>query len=50
VYDSVKERARSEKRGTAVKEKREKPDRKPNPLPYVLRNPYRKLKSEKSQD
>jgi len=29
-----------------VKEKGEKPDRKPYPLPYGLRNPYRNLKSE----
>ncbi len=27
-----------------------KPDRKPCPLPYGLRNPYRNLKSENSQD
>jgi hypothetical protein len=33
-----------------VKEKGGKPDRKPHPLPYVLRNPYRNLKSENSQD
>jgi hypothetical protein len=35
-----------------VKEKGGKPDRKPNLLPYGLRNPnpYRKLKSENSQD
>ena len=33
-----------------VKEKVGKPDRKPYPLPYGLRNPYRNLKSEKSQD
>jgi hypothetical protein len=33
-----------------VKEKGRKPDRKPNPLPYGLRNPYRNLKSENSQD
>ncbi len=31
-----------------VKEKGEKPYRKPNPLPYGLRNPYRNLKSEKT--
>ncbi len=31
-----------------VKEKGGKPDRKPYPLPYSLRNPYRNLKSEKS--
>jgi hypothetical protein len=31
-----------------VEEKGEKPDRKPYPLPYGLRNPYRKLKSENS--
>jgi hypothetical protein len=30
-----------------VKEKGGKPDRKPCPLPYGLRNPYRGLKSEK---
>jgi hypothetical protein len=29
----------------SVKEKGGKPDRKPNPLPYGLRNPYRNLKS-----
>jgi hypothetical protein len=28
-----------------VKEKQGKPDRKPHPLPYGLRNPYRNLKS-----
>jgi hypothetical protein len=33
-----------------VKEKGGKPDRKPNPLPYGLRNPYRNLKSENSVD
>jgi len=33
-----------------VKEKGGKPERKPYPLPYGLRNPYRKLKSENSQD
>ncbi len=33
-----------------VKEKGGKPDRKPYPLFYGLRNPYRKLKSENSQD
>jgi hypothetical protein len=33
-----------------VKEKGEKPDRKPQPLLYGLGNPYRNLKSEKSQD
>jgi hypothetical protein len=27
-----------------------KPDRKPCPLPYGLRNPYRNLKSENSKD
>jgi hypothetical protein len=32
-----------------VKEKGGKPDRKINPLPYGLQNPYRKLKSENSQ-
>jgi hypothetical protein len=33
-----------------VKEKGGKPYRKPYPLPYGLRNPYRMLKSESSQD
>ncbi len=33
-----------------VKEKGEKPDRKPNPLPLDLRNPYKNLKSENTQD
>jgi hypothetical protein len=33
-----------------VKEKGGKPDRKPNPLPYGLKNPCRNLKSENSQD
>jgi hypothetical protein len=33
----------------SVKEKGWKPDRKPYPLPYGLRNPYRNLKSENSQ-
>jgi hypothetical protein len=33
-----------------VKEKGGKPDSKPYPLPYGLRNPYRNLKSENSQD
>ncbi len=33
-----------------VKEKGGQPDRKPYPLPYGLRNPYRNLKSENSQD
>jgi hypothetical protein len=33
-----------------VQEKGGKPDRKPYPLPYGLRNPYRNLKSENSQD
>ncbi len=33
-----------------VKEKGGKPDRKPYPLPYGLRNPYRNLKSDNSQD
>jgi hypothetical protein len=32
-----------------VKEKGGKPDRKPHPLPYDLRNPYRNLKSEMSK-
>jgi hypothetical protein len=33
-----------------VKEKGGKTDLKPYPLPYGLRNPYRNLKSENSQD
>jgi hypothetical protein len=33
-----------------VKEKGGKPDRKQYPLPHGLRNPYRNLKSENSQD
>jgi hypothetical protein len=33
-----------------AKEKGGKPDRKPYLLPYGLRNPYRNLKSENSQD
>ncbi len=33
-----------------VRGKGGKPDRKPYPLPYSLRNPYRNLKSENSQD
>jgi hypothetical protein len=33
-----------------VKEKGGKPDRKPHPLHFDLRNPYRNLKSENSQD
>jgi hypothetical protein len=33
-----------------VKEKGGKPDKKPNPLPFGLGNPYRNLKSENSQD
>jgi hypothetical protein len=33
-----------------VKEKGGNPNRKPYPLPYGLRNPYRNLKSENSQD
>jgi hypothetical protein len=33
-----------------VKEKGGKPDRKPYPLLYVLRNPYRNLTSENSKD
>jgi hypothetical protein len=33
-----------------VKEKGGKPDRKPYPLPNGLKNPYRNLKSENSQD
>jgi hypothetical protein len=33
-----------------VEEKGGKPDRKPCHLPYGLRNPYRPLKSENSQD
>jgi hypothetical protein len=32
-----------------VKEKGGKPDGKPYPLPYGLRNPYRNLKSENCQ-
>jgi hypothetical protein len=34
----------------SVKDKRGKPDRKPYPIPYGLRNPYRNLKSDNSQD
>ncbi len=34
----------------SVKEKAGKPDRKPYPLPYGLRNTYKNLKSENSQD
>jgi hypothetical protein len=34
----------------SVKEKGGKTERKPYPLPYGLRNPYRNLKSENSQD
>jgi hypothetical protein len=34
----------------SVKEKGRKPDGKPYPLPYGLRNPHRNLKSEKSLD
>ena len=34
----------------SVKEKGGKPDRKPYPLPYGLRNPCRNIKSENSQD
>jgi hypothetical protein len=33
-----------------VKQKGGKPHRKPHPLPYDLRNPYRNLKCENSQD
>ncbi len=33
-----------------VKEKGGKPDRKPHPLPYGLRNPYRNLESENTED
>jgi hypothetical protein len=33
-----------------VKEKGGKPDRKPYTLPYGLRNPFRNLKAENSQD
>jgi hypothetical protein len=33
-----------------VKEQRKKPVRKPHPLPFGLRNPYRNLKSENSRD
>jgi hypothetical protein len=36
-------------RSVTVREKRGKPDRKPCTLPYVLRNPYRNLKSENPQ-
>jgi hypothetical protein len=32
-----------------VKDKGGKPDRKPYPLPYGFKNPYRNLKSENSQ-
>ncbi len=32
------------------KGERRKPDRKPYPFPYGLKNPYRNLKSENSQD
>jgi hypothetical protein len=32
-----------------VKEKGGKPDGKPHPVPYGLRNPYRNLKSENSK-
>jgi hypothetical protein len=35
---------------TVVKGERRKPDRKPYPLHYGLRNPYRNLKSKESQD
>jgi hypothetical protein len=34
----------------SVKEKGGKPERKPYPLPCGLRNPYRNLKSESSQN
>jgi hypothetical protein len=34
----------------SVKEKGGKPERKLYPLPYGLRNPYKNLKSENSQD
>jgi hypothetical protein len=34
----------------SVKAKGRKPDIKPYPLPYGLRNPYRNLQSENSQD
>jgi hypothetical protein len=34
----------------SVKEKGGKPERKPYPLLYGLRDPYRNLKSENSQD
>jgi hypothetical protein len=33
-----------------IKEKGGKPDSKPHTLPYGVRNPYRNLKSENSQD
>ncbi len=35
---------------SSVKEKGRKPYRKPYPLPYGIRNPYRSLKSENSQE
>jgi hypothetical protein len=34
----------------SVKKKGGKPDKEPYPIPYGLRNPYRNLKSENSQD
>jgi hypothetical protein len=34
----------------SIEENGGKPDRKPYPLPYDLRNPYRNLKYENSQD
>jgi hypothetical protein len=37
-------------RAVTVKETRGKPDRKPYPLFYGLKNPYSNLKSENSQD
>ncbi len=40
----------SNSRNFSVKEKGGKPDRKLYPLPYGLRNPYRNLKSENSQE
>jgi hypothetical protein len=35
---------------TAKEKGGKKPDRKPHPLPYSLRNPYRNLKSETFKD
>jgi hypothetical protein len=36
--------------GDTVKDKGGEPGRKPYPLSYILRNPYRNLKSENWQD